>query len=396
MADPHRLAAALAPFHQVSKHLQATQARLSALIAAVTGGAAARTGNLERLPGAALFNPFPLLPKVIEAANGADSGAKAGGRGPDKGRRATPTAAARPGANATAALAGLASAADTLRQAPRRASDLPPSAAARTPAAQAAHAGAGGARAGTSSAGAASVGELIEAVLQGHVPPAAYPKADRRRAPTARSGGAAAAGAGESAASAPSVGELINAILQGHAAPAARREAGPAPACAARSGAAAAAGAGKASARVPAVGELIDALRQGQAAPRPGTDTRPGAGARPMAVDAQAGTHLQHATDALRSLVAPLLLRPDNGAGARESGAPRASERPPLLRAPSRLLGAAAPGAQATATPAASAQAWATPAAPPSGQPADGPAELAAGLERLLREQAWLRGVDLT
>ena len=45
MADTRRLAAALAPFHEASKHLRATQARLSALLAAVTGAAAARTGR---------------------------------------------------------------------------------------------------------------------------------------------------------------------------------------------------------------------------------------------------------------------------------------------------------------------------------------------------------------
>ena len=52
MADPRRLAAALAPFHEARTHLEAAQARLSALLAAVTGEAAARTGNLERLPAA--------------------------------------------------------------------------------------------------------------------------------------------------------------------------------------------------------------------------------------------------------------------------------------------------------------------------------------------------------
>ena len=89
MADTRRLAAALAPFHEASKHLQATQARLSALLAAVTDEAAARTGNLERLPAAARFNPFSaatpfnpfaVLPKVVDAANGAEAGAKAAGR----------------------------------------------------------------------------------------------------------------------------------------------------------------------------------------------------------------------------------------------------------------------------------------------------------------------------
>ncbi|MHB1374569.1 MAG: hypothetical protein ACYCWL_11860, partial [Thauera sp.] len=106
MADTRRLAAALAPFHEASKHLQATQARLSALLAAVTAEAAARTGNLERLPAAARFNPFAVatpfnpfavLPNVVDAANAAEAGAKAGGRRSDNGSRAAPGAAARAG-----------------------------------------------------------------------------------------------------------------------------------------------------------------------------------------------------------------------------------------------------------------------------------------------------------
>src|SRR5690606_40951816 len=117
-----------------SKHLQATQARLSALLAAVTDEAAASTGNLERLPAAARFNPFSaatpfnpfaVLPKVVDAANGAEAGAKAAGRRAAKGSRAAPGATARPGASASAGLAGIASAADRLRQAPGRPPDPP-------------------------------------------------------------------------------------------------------------------------------------------------------------------------------------------------------------------------------------------------------------------------------
>ena len=154
--------------------------------------------------------------------------------------------------------------------------------------------------------------------------------------------------------------------------------------------------AAQASASGRSVGELIGSLLQRHAAPRP--DTRPTANAQATASAADASAPLQSTTDTLHTLVAPLFLRaaPHAGAGAAKADAQRASGRPPLLRAPSRLLGAAAPGTQATATPAANAKAWATPAAPASGQPADGPADLAAGLDRLLREQAWLRGVDLT
>ena len=322
MADTRRLAAALAPFHEASKHLRATQARLSALVAAVTGAAAARTGNLERLPAAARFNPFavatPLnpftvLPKAVDAANAAEAGAGAGGRR----TRPAPAAAARPGANASAAAAGLASAADSLRQAPGRAADLPPSVAARTAAA------------------------------------AARPETGRTLADTAVSGAATAAGAGTSSADTPSVGDLIGGLLQRHS------------------------------------------------APRP--DTRPTANAQPNASATDIGTYLQPATDTLGTLVAPLFLRPVpvSGAGPAEAGPQRASGRLPLLRAPSRLLGTAAPGTQATAAAAATAKTWTAAAEPASGQPAfgqpaDGPAELAAELDRLLREQAWLRGVDLT
>lgn len=389
MADTRRLAAALAPFHEASKHLQATQARLSALLAAVTGEVAARTDNLERLPAAARFNPFavalPLnpfvMPKFVDAANAAEAGAKARGRRSDNGSRVAPGAAARPGAGASAALTGLASAADGLRRTP----DLPPSAAALTRAAATPRAEAGrapartapssaaaaAAGAGKGSANACSVGELINAVLQGHTAPAAPPEAGRTLARTARSGAAAAAGAGKASASAQSVGALIDVVLQGTA-PVARPEAG--------------------GALARSVGELIGSLLQRHAAPRPTTN------AQPTASTADVGAHLQSATETLHTLVAPLFLRaaPDAGAGAAKADAQRVSGRPPLLRAPSRLLGATAPDAQATTAPAANAKAWAAPVAPASGQPADGPADLAAGLDRLLREQAWLRGVDLT
>lgn len=410
MAEPRGLAAALAPFHAASKHLQATQARLSALIAAVTSEAVTRTGNLERLPAAARFNPFsvaqPLNPfavltKVAGAANAAEAGAKAGGRRSDTGKRPAPTAAARPGANASAAAAGLASAAAGLHQAPGRAPDLPPSAAARAAAAHpepdrtlADTARCGGA--GASSADAPSVGALIDALLQRHATPAACPKAERTPARAARSGAAAAAGRAKSSVNMQSVGELINTVLQG-AAPVARPEAGRTLARAARSGAAAAAGTGKALAGAPSVGELIDGLLQRHAAPRP--DTRPTASAQPMASAVDTGAYLQGAPDTLRTLVAPRFLRPvpDSDAGPAKAGAQRASERLPLLRAPSRLLGTASPCAQASATAPATAKAWTAAAEPSSGQPALGqPADLAAGLERLLREQAWLRGVDLS
>ena len=217
---------------------------------------------------------------------------------------------------------------------------------------------------------------------------------------TARSGAAAVADAGKTSPGAQSVGELIDVVLRGTA-PVARLDAGGTLARTARSGAAAVVDAAQASASGRSVGELIGSLLQRHAAPRP--DTRPTANAQPTASAADASAHLQSTTDTLHTLVAPLFLRaaPHTGAGAAKADAQRASGRPPLLRAPSRLLGAAAPGTQAAAAAAATAKvrtAAAEPATgqPAFGQPADGPAELAAGLDRLLREQAWLRGVDLT
>ena len=210
---------------------------------------------------------------------------------------------------------------------------------------------------------------------------------------TARSGAAAAARAGKASAGAQSVGELIDVVLRGTA-PVARLEAGGTLARMARSGAAAVVDAAQAPASGRSVGELIGSLLQRHAAPRP--YTRPTANAQPTASAADASAHLQSTTDTLHTLVAPLFLRATPDTGAAKADTQRASGRLPLLRAPSRLLGATLPDAQAATTPAANAKAWAAPAAPASSQPADGPADLAAGLERLLREQAWLRGVDLT
>jgi len=123
---------------------------------------------------------------------------------------------------------------------------------------------------------------------------------------------------------------------------------------------------------------------------------------------------LQSGSETLRALVTPLFLRPGSGfdvaASATGSAAPRSADRMPVLRAPSRLLAGTTPGtgaaAPATGTQAATAApAFAATAAtlsvpalsvPALSTPANSAADLATGLEHLLREQAWLRGVDLT
>lgn len=112
--------------------------------------------------------------------------------------------------------------------------------------------------------------------------------------------------------------------------------------------------------------------------------------------------HLQSSGDALRALVTPLFLRPAPGVapGAAQPqpgpGAQHHTDRPTVLRAPSRLLGPAAPGNGSIATRPAVTPANAAAQAPTTTIPADNSADLATGLDRLLREQAWLRGVDLT
>ena len=406
MADPRRLAAALAPFHAARTHVEAAQARLSALLAAVTGEAAARTGNLERLPAAARFNPFAVavpfnpfavLPKVFDAANGADAAAKARGRRADKGSRAAPGATARPSASASAALAGLASAADSLAQAPRRAPDLPPSAAALTPAALAAAAANAQARAAAAkplasrpaseqAVHALAAGELIEALLQRHAPPRAATRLHgigARSAP-ARDDGDAARARHTAAASA------AGAAQAAADRPAARREAAIDPSTAAARGAVLAPG-----------GEYGDAppsRLHAASAPwgeRAAMATASGIDAAP--VDAPA---LQHGDAVLRSLLDSVPPRPARAAQALDGVRPepllRAPTRSPLQRAPSRLLAAVgtAPVAQPPAAAAASLHA---PTQVPAGSASgDNAADLADGLERLLREQAWLRGVDLT
>ena len=399
MADPRTRAAALAPFRRCRDVLRAADACLAELLAAFTGEPAERTGRLSTLPPAAGFAPFAALAAPeTQAASGEPAAAAAAGV---RRRAGAPPAPPAPGRRPTTLAESALEGASSLAAA--RARSGVHSLASTAPARRSANSG------------------------PGADAPAVLPEAGRTLASTARSGAAAAAGAGNASASARSVGELIGDLLQRHAAPAARPGAGPTLARTARSGAAAAASAGNASASERSVGELIGTLLQRHAAPRPSANTpgaaqsaaagatqarthadalpdatsrraaqRPAASARPTAADADASAPLQHTTDALRTLVAPLFMRPvaDTGAGAAVD-AQRAPGRGPLLRAPSRLLGAAAPGAQAA--PAANAKAWATPAAPVSGdQPADGPADLAAGLERLLREQAWLRGVDLT
>ncbi|MDX9885491.1 hypothetical protein [Thauera sp.] len=401
MADPRTLTTALAPFHAARTHLEAAQARLSALLAAVTGEAAARTGNLERLPAAARFNPFAVavpfnpfavLPKVFDAANGADAAAKARGRHADKGSRAAPGATARPSASASAALAGLASAADSLAQAPRRAPDLPPSAAALAAAAANAQARAAAAEplasrpASEQAVHALAAGELIEALLQRHAPPRAATRLHgigARSAP-ARDDGDAARARHTAAASA------AGAAQAAADRPAARREAAIDPSTAAARGAVLAPG-----------GEYGDAppsRLHAASAPwgeRAAMATASGIDAAPVGAPA-----LQHGDAVLRSLLDSVPPRPARAAqaldGIRPEPLARAPTRSPLQRAPSRLLAAVgtAPAAQPPAAAAASLHA---PTQVPAGSASgDNAADLADGLERLLREQAWLRGVDLT
>lgn len=396
MADPRRIAAALAPFHEARTHLEAAQARLSALLAAVTGEAAARTGNLERLPAAARFNPFAVLPKVFDAANGADATAKAHARRADKGSRAAPMATARPGASASAGLAG---AANSLTQAPRRAPDLPPSTAALALAATAANAQVRAAAveplasrpASEQGVHAQAAGELIVALLQRHAPPRAATRLHgigARSAP-ARDDGDAAPARRTTAASAAGAAQAADADAAADR-PAARRAAAIDASTAAARGALLAPG-GEYGDAPPSRLHAASALWGERAA----MATATGIDAAPM--DAPA---LQHGDAVLRSLLDSVPPRPASVAqaldGVRPEPLARAPTRSPLQRAPSRLLAAVgtAPAAQPPAAAAASLHAATQ--VPAGSAPGDNAADLADGLERLLREQAWLRGVDLT
>lgn len=401
MADPRRLAAALAPFHEVSKHLEATQARLSGLLAAFAREAEAHTGDLERLPAAARFNPFAVLPKAFEPAHTADPDDKVGGRRADKGSRAAQASAPRPAATGTTALASLAGAAGNLRQASGRTPDIPPSAAALTPAALGAAAARERSRARAAgpepmaslpareqAAHAYAAGELIDALLKRHAPP---------RAPTRLHGiGTRSAQASHDGDAAPAQRVATTSAARAAQAaadhPALRHGAELAASAAAAHGALLAPGAGHGHAppsRLHAASAPWGELSC-QAA------TQAGAG-----MDAAA---MEHGDEALRRLLDSGFAHPATVAQAFESVRPetlmRAPTRSPQRRAPSRLLGASGPQDVATAPATSAKAATATPASamttPAPAMPADGAADLAAGLDRLLREQAWLRGVDLT
>lgn len=406
MADPRGLAAALAPFHEVRKHLQATQARLSALLTTITGEAAVRTGNLERLPAAARFNPFSVavpfnpfavLPKVVDTANAAETGAEAGARRADTGKRAAAAAGARPAASGSAALAGLARAADSLRQAPGRAPDLPPSAAALTAAALGVADASAQARAAAQApaadlpANAQAAGDLIEALLKRHAPPRAATRLhgtgarsaptsdDGDAAPARRTAAASAARTAPAAADHPAARDALNA------------------GAAATRGSRLARGEGLEYAppsRLHAASAPWDEL-----ADRTATRTIAAMDATPIGAPAMHAAALDHGDAVLRSLLDADPLRPTTGAEALDGATPasgaRAPSRSPLQRAPSRLLATVGTGPVAQ-QPAAAASLHAAVQMPTGSAPGDSAGGLAENLDRLLREQAWLRGVDLT
>lgn len=395
MDDPRRLATALAPFREAGKHLLATQARLSTLLAAVTGEVAAHAGKLERLPAAARFtpfsaaapfNPFAVLPDGVNAANTAGRDGKARARRTDADRRGAPTAA--PHSAATGG-AGLASAAGRLRRGRDGAPELPPSAAARAAAlidavaaGAAAQAPAASLPASEQAARTVAAGELIEALLQRHAPPHAAPRAhgigaraaaanhDSDAASARRTTAASAARAAQAAAEHPAASDGAT-----------------------TNGAAAARGA------LLAPGEKFEPTAPSplhatsapwsERADRSLGETASGLDAHQMEAVA-----LEPGDAVLRSLLDADRLRPATGAPALDGVPPasgaRAPTRSPLQRAASRLLATAATGPIAQPS-AAAASLHAARQQPAASAPGDGAAGLAENLDRLLREQAWLR-----
>jgi hypothetical protein len=109
---------------------------------------------------------------------------------------------------------------------------------------------------------------------------------------------------------------------------------------------------------------------------------------------------LTHGDAVLRSLLDSVPPRPATGTQALDGVQPeplaRAPTRSPLQRAPSRLLAAVGTTWAAQPPAAAAASLHAATQMPSASAPGDSATDLATGLERLLREQAWLRGVDLT
>lgn len=361
--------------------LQAVEARLSSLIARCSEHGLAHAAHLDRLPALASFDPFAA--PAAAAAGAETAGANA---------RSQPRASAMPADPRP--LRGTRQAMARTSHADRMGNEATASPPPREVAGQAAHGMSTPPPIAATAAGE-DAGALITALLRRHTAPRPGPQHLPRLHPT---GGTREADGRDSrsASSGLSMGPDTRPARVGHL-PAA---------------------AGPVHVRPPAAVQAApDTTPSYPRAPlRQGEGGWPGRTAlhrdRPGRADVPPPGHPadnsltgspQLGNDALRQLVGTLFatapradLRPAPAQTAAGQPAGRTSGAPALLpqgRAPSRLLGAqdAVLARTPQTTGGAPTQAEHHADAAPSH-----PGELAAGLERLLREQAWLRGVDLS
>lgn len=406
MADARKLSAALAPFRHCRNMLQSAQARLSGLLAACTRDGVTRIERLSGLPAAAQFTPFDAL---STPGGQAGAGTSAPQTAPGRLRATGHNAAALSAANRGPASAGPAG---FVRQALANVSAAPASQISpRAP--------------GQRKAPAMN----IDTPTNTSAPPAA------------RGAAALQTGAIERVTRACDAGELIDALLQRHAAPrhpARLHGIGARPTAAQALSGADDAAVGQATRLGAALASATPAAwanRDTTPAQQPSAETAPDVATdraafgpvssprmreTPMSADTAPARDtsdtnmpgpaslLQTGGNTLRALVTPLFLRPTPGAEPAANAAGSSPSRPdrlPVLRSPSRLLAAAHTASAGAATPTAGAKAGTAPPAFATTAPtlamdtdsaADSHTDFAAGLDRLLREQAWLRGVDLT
>ncbi len=430
MAERRPPAPALARFQACSGALQAVEERLADMLDACQGAGVAQLERLQQLPAAAGFRPFSELatsdasPTVSAApAQDAERGSRAHAARmtPPSPGRTQSLHRAEPSLATPMSTPGSAGRANTH---PANQKDAPGAATtglidtrpAPSPPASAAFVRVAGARAESSAAGVQDAGALITALLQRHPAPrtsarlrgigAAEPAPLR---PTGHAGGtntgvAAARPSGPPGTlHDPAFGATQDRVAQrGQAFERAPRPAPPAD----RPFPGEFFAADKiAAARAASAPGHASALASGHPAPH-----RTQMGARFADTAADASRLLRSGDEALRTLVAPLFMRtapfamPSSVMASAiphadlAAGAATRSVAPPVLRAPSRLLAAAqrVDGASnAGKAPAGTSAAAPVPSAT-SASALDTAADLASGLDRLLREQAWLRGVDLT
>lgn len=421
------LAPALAPFQACSGALQQVEERLADLLDACEGAGVAQLGHLQQLPPAAGFRPFAGLaaddpPPAASTAPAQDAERRPRARAarmtspsPGNAQPMRPAAVPLAAAVSTPASAGPA---NTQRAVPN---DTPGAATAGfidtratpSPSESAAFVRLAGALADGSAARLQDAGALITALLQRHPAPraparlrgigAAEPAPMRPQGHSARTDtGTVAARPGGQPSTLHDTAFGATHDRGAQRGQAFERAPWPAPPSG-RSDPAESLAADKVPAsRAPSKPGQAGALASGLATQHRTQRASPLADAA-----SDAARLLRSGDEALRTLVAPLFMRATPFAmpsavmpptDPTATAAARGRTQPPLLRAPSRLLaGALADDSHKGGGKSTAGKSGAGPVQPVAGtSPLDSAADLASGLDRLLREQAWLRGVDLT